>query len=87
VTGAFFTTKNTNGHEKISWKIRLVLTEKAISMKFFRTTIPKLLVFQQDFSGKKAPSHWHISTSPSDCGAFTRHCRWVGFSPQTEVWG
>jgi len=34
VIEAFFTTKNTNGHEKISWKIRLVLAEKAISMNF-----------------------------------------------------
>jgi hypothetical protein len=32
----FFTTKNTNGHEKISWKIRRILAEKATSMKFFR---------------------------------------------------
>ena len=32
----FFTTKNTKGHEKISWKIQLIRAEKAISMKFFR---------------------------------------------------
>ena len=32
--------------------------------------------FVKDYSEKKAPSHWHISVSSSDCGAFTRHCLW-----------
>jgi hypothetical protein len=32
--------------------------------------------FVKDCSEKKAPSHWHISVSSSDCGAFTRHCLW-----------
>jgi hypothetical protein len=39
VTGACFTTKNTNGHEKISWQVRHILAEKAISMKFFRVLL------------------------------------------------
>ena len=33
---SFFTTKNTNGHEKISWQAQHILAEKATSMKFFR---------------------------------------------------
>jgi hypothetical protein len=33
---SFFTTKNTNGHEKISWDARRILADNATSMKFFR---------------------------------------------------
>jgi hypothetical protein len=33
---SFFTTKDTNGHEKISWQARHIRAEKATSMKFFR---------------------------------------------------
>jgi hypothetical protein len=36
VTGDFFTAKDTNGHEKISWRVRHILADKATSMKFFR---------------------------------------------------
>jgi hypothetical protein len=48
------------------------------------------LFFQKDFSEEKASSNWHTITcqdDPSDCGAFTRHCLWVGSSPQAKAWG
>jgi len=46
---------------------------------------PNSFFFVQDFSEKQSPSHWRTITcqaDPSDCGAFTRHCLWVGSSPQ-----
>ena len=36
---SFFTTKNTNGHEKISWQTQCILADNATSMKFFRVRL------------------------------------------------
>jgi len=44
------------------------MSSAVLSLDFF--------FFVKDCSEKKAPSHWHISVSSSDCGAFTRHCLW-----------
>jgi hypothetical protein len=49
----FFTTKDTNGHEKISWEARRILADKATSMKFFRGLLCFSL-FRQNFSATDA---------------------------------
>ncbi|NMA21610.1 MAG: TIM barrel protein [Lentisphaerae bacterium] len=51
----------------------LFLLESAL---IFVLLLPNFFFFVKDFSEKKAPSHWHISVSSFDCGAFTRHCLW-----------
>ena len=64
--------------------------EAATPIKNFRTTRPNFFFFVQDFSEKQSPSYWYTITcqdDPSDCGAFTRHCLWVGSSPQAKARG
>jgi len=48
-------------------------------------TIAQPLLFWERFFEKQASSHWHISTSPSDCSAFTRHCLWRYLTPKPGV--
>jgi hypothetical protein len=48
VIGTFFTTKDTNGHEKISWQARHIRAEKVTSMKFFRV-LSGISLFKKNF--------------------------------------
>ena len=56
----------------------------------FCATITQNLLFCERFSEISFLNHWYTSTcstGPSDCGAFTRHCPWVGSSPQASSLG
>jgi hypothetical protein len=59
-------------------------------IKIFVLLSPRILFFEKDFSENQYPSHWQTITcqaDPSDFGAFTRHCLWVGSSPQAKARG
>jgi hypothetical protein len=45
----FFTTKDTKGHEKISWEAQRIRAEEATSMKFFRVH-SGISLFKKNFS-------------------------------------
>jgi hypothetical protein len=73
-----------------SWEVRRILGGKATSMNFFRTTCQNFFFLGKDFSEEQSPNHWRTiicKDYPSDCGAFTRHCLWMGSSPQAKARG
>jgi hypothetical protein len=45
----FLTTKDTNGHEKISWQARRIRAGNPTSMKFFRV-LSGISLFKKNFS-------------------------------------
>jgi len=86
VTGDFFTTKDINGHEKISLEVRCIPAGKATSMKFFRTT-PRLLVFCERFfwrENSKSLAYKHFSVW---LWCLYKALCLAGSSPQAEAWG